>query len=159
MKNEALKRPNIENYCSDASLSDMHSTYVSNPAIWEYLQALDAYCDELEKLQSVGKSVADTAGTCSLQNFSASCVTCHYSSKGKHGCNRLMDYAEPKIDKTKGVECARNGYVHYLPFDSVGVSFRAKDMENFAAYMLIQHNGGNKLKTYEHLKEWLAKER
>jgi hypothetical protein len=47
-----------------------------------------------------------------------SCGTCHYSSNGKHGCNRLMDYAKPKIDLSKGVECAHNDYVHYLKFGS-----------------------------------------
>jgi predicted protein tyrosine phosphatase len=43
-----------------------------------------------------------------------SCTTCHYSGNGQHSCNRLMDYVRPKIDVSKGVECAHNGYVHYL---------------------------------------------
>lgn len=44
------------------------------------------------------------------------CVDCHYSDNGAHGCNRLMKGVKPKIDKSKGVECAHNGYVHYLPY-------------------------------------------
>ena len=68
MKNEALERPNIKDYCSDASLSDMHSTYVSNQGIWKYLQSLDAYCDELESRLRVDQPVADTASTCNLKN-------------------------------------------------------------------------------------------
>lgn len=42
------------------------------------------------------------------------CVDCHYSGNGTHGCNRLMKGIEPEIDKSKGVECAHNGFVHYL---------------------------------------------
>jgi len=45
------------------------------------------------------------------------CVDCHYSNNGKHGCNRLMAYASPKIDKNKGLECSGNDYVHYLKFN------------------------------------------
>lgn len=45
-----------------------------------------------------------------------SCGTCHYSTNGKHGCNRLMDHVLPKIDISKGVECAYNKYTHYLKF-------------------------------------------
>lgn len=43
--------------------------------------------------------------------------------------------------------------------DTENFLFSAKEMENFAAYMLIQHNSGNKLKTSEHLKEWMRNER
>lgn len=34
-----------------------------------------------------------------------SCNTCIYSNFGKSNCFRLMNYAEPKIDLTKGIEC------------------------------------------------------
>lgn len=44
------------------------------------------------------------------------CGDCHYSSNGNHGCNRLMNDVSPKIDVSKGVECAHNNYVHYLKF-------------------------------------------
>jgi len=60
---------------------------------------------------------ADTAERQSnIPDVSGSCVSCHYSGNGAHGCNRLMNGVTPKIDKSKGVECAHNGYVHYLPF-------------------------------------------
>ena len=81
MKNEALERPQIKDYCSDASLSDMHSTYVSNQGIWKYLQALDAYCDQLEKLQCDGNPDSDTSGGLHLAGVSnnevAVCPDCN----------------------------------------------------------------------------------
>ncbi len=51
------------------------------------------------------------------QNKSRSCATCHYSKRGETSCFRHMDYADPKIDLTKGPECVgcNNEYVHYLP--------------------------------------------
>ena len=49
-------------------------------------------------------------------------------------------------------------FLKLFAIPDVSVSFSAKEMENFAAYMLIQHNGGNKKKTYEHLQVWLANE-
>ncbi|MBN2776732.1 MAG: hypothetical protein JXR36_03775, partial [Bacteroidales bacterium] len=38
--------------------SDMHSIYLNNQGTWRYAQALDAYCDELEKLQSGSASAS-----------------------------------------------------------------------------------------------------
>ena len=86
MKNEALERPQIKDYCSDASLSDMHSTYVSNQGIWKYLQALDAYCDQLEKLQCDGNPDSDTSGGLHLAGVSnnevAVCPFCNEKTVG-----------------------------------------------------------------------------
>ena len=62
------------------------------------------------------KETSDEPGNCNKPHVTGSCVSCHYSGNGAHGCNRLMDGATPKIDKSKGVECAHNGYSHYLPF-------------------------------------------
>lgn len=79
--NEALERPNIKDYCSDASLRDMHSVYVSNQGIWQYLQALDAYCDELEKLHSGGKPDSDTEANDNKHDVIKSvCPNCRSSS-------------------------------------------------------------------------------
>ncbi len=45
-----------------------------------------------------------------------SCSTCVYSKGGKTSCFRHMDYAKPKIDYSKGVECDKNGFAHYLKY-------------------------------------------
>ena len=43
------------------------------------------------------------------------CGNCHYSSGGKHGCSRLMDNTQPKIDISKGIECT-DKKIHWLEF-------------------------------------------
>lgn len=73
---------------------------------------------------------------------------------------------EREVDEYNESYAFREGYakamcdainlVKNLTIPVVSVSFSAKDMENFAANMLIQHNTGNKKKTWEHLKEWVA---
>jgi hypothetical protein len=55
------------------------------------------------------------------------CSDCHYSSNGVHGCNRLMDYVTPKIDLSKGAECAHNRYVHYLKFNTKTMTKKITD--------------------------------
>jgi hypothetical protein len=53
-------------------------------------------------------------------NFSVpSCGTCHYSRNGRYPCGRMLDNMLPKIDISKGVECAHNNFVHYLKFGTV----------------------------------------
>ena len=46
-----------------------------------------------------------------------SCVDCVYSNNGETSCFRHMSYAKPKIDYSKGTECAHNNYVHYLKYE------------------------------------------
>ena len=42
-----------------------------------------------------------------------SCLNCIYSKLGETSCFRLMDYAYPKLDVSKGVECGENK-IHWL---------------------------------------------
>lgn len=52
MKNEELERPVITEFMGDGfKLDKAHKMYLNNLELWNYIQALDAYCDELEKLQ------------------------------------------------------------------------------------------------------------
>lgn len=37
-----------------------------------------------------------------------SCSNCRYSNFGKTDCFRLSEYANPKINRTKGIECGEN---------------------------------------------------
>jgi hypothetical protein len=61
MKNKALERPVITEFMGDGfTLDKAHKQYLENLELWNYVQALDKYCDELEKLLSDGKPDADT---------------------------------------------------------------------------------------------------
>ena len=52
MKNEVLARPVITEFMGDGfALDKAHKQYLENLELWNYIQALDKYCDELEKLR------------------------------------------------------------------------------------------------------------
>ena len=53
-----------------------------------------------------------------MKHVTIGCGSCHYSENGSYSCNRLMDNARPKIDRTKGAECMPTG-VHYLAFSGL----------------------------------------
>ena len=48
-----MKRPVITEFMGDGfTLNKAHKQYLENLELWRYLQALDAYCDELEMEES-----------------------------------------------------------------------------------------------------------
>lgn len=60
-ENEALERPVITEFMGDGfTLNKAHKQYLENLELWNYVQALDAYCDSLESKLSEGQPVADT---------------------------------------------------------------------------------------------------
>ena len=46
-----MKRPLITEFMGDGfTLNKAHKQYLENLELWNYIQALDAYCDELEAI-------------------------------------------------------------------------------------------------------------
>jgi broad-specificity NMP kinase len=61
MKNEALERPILKEFVStNATVKDIGSMFLKNTELYNYIVALDNYCDELESRLRVGQSVVDT---------------------------------------------------------------------------------------------------
>lgn len=58
MSKDEIKRPIIKDYFGkDATLSEVHQTYISQPELFKYAQALDIYIDMLEQ-ESDKKAIA-----------------------------------------------------------------------------------------------------
>lgn len=71
MKNEAMERPLITEFMGDGfTLDKAHKQYLENLELWNYVQALDAYCDELESKTCDCNTVPDAESGLHLQRVS-----------------------------------------------------------------------------------------
>jgi len=65
MNTEVKERPVITEFMGDGfTLNKAHRQYLDNLELWNYVQALDAYCDELEKMQSKGNNADLESAKC-----------------------------------------------------------------------------------------------
>ena len=64
----AMERPLINEFMGDGfTLEKAHKQYLENLELWNYTQALDTYCDELESKISDGVQLPSTESKCNKQ--------------------------------------------------------------------------------------------
>lgn len=98
MKNEALRRPLITEFMGAGfTLKKAHKMYLNNIELWNYIQALDKYCDELESKLCEGNSDSDTSDSLHFADVS-------FSEEQAEVCDRGLTWNNCEI-WTKGTKC------------------------------------------------------
>ena len=69
---------------------------------------------------------------------------------------KIEHYGETKAAYEFAAEEFARQKVKYCNLFGVSGSFSARDMQEFAVYVLALYNGGDKKKTDEYLKEWVG---
>ena len=89
-----MRRPLITEFMGDGfTINKAHKQYLENLELWHYIQALDAYCDELETSDS-GQNIPDAIkaegdSVCLLNRDWRRCDTHNGSHEGCGNCKHF----------------------------------------------------------------------